>query len=226
MTVLFCRGLFPHYSIEVCLPARGLLHMPTLAHRNLFHDKIRLAVTLTGVAFAVVLIVIEMGLYVGFTKTTSSLIDHSGADFWVATKDIPYLELGAPFRERKLYRVKTAPGVSEAARFVMEGVRWTRPDGAQQLIQVVGFDPDSGMGGPWNMVEGDAYDLKIPDGGGRLLVNVPSHRGRADKGNSANFGITQQSVYRAAPAVHHVQHQPGPSSASSGQPPKQNSSGY
>jgi putative ABC transport system permease protein len=138
--------------------------MPTLAHRNLFHDKIRLAVTLTGVAFAVVLIVIEMGLYVGFTRTTSSLIDHSGADLWVATKDIPYLELGAPFRERKLYRVKTAPGVSEAARFVMEGVRWTRPDGAQQLIQVVGFDPDSGMGGPWNMVEGDAHDLKIPDG--------------------------------------------------------------
>ena len=138
--------------------------MPTLAHRSLFHDKIRLAVTLTGVAFAVVLIVIEMGLYVGFTKTTSSLIDHSGADFWVATKDIPYLELGAPFRERKLYRVKTAPGVSEATRFVMEGVRWTRPDGAQQLIQVVGFDPDSGMGGPWNIVEGDAYDLKIPDG--------------------------------------------------------------
>ena len=36
--------------------------MLTLARRNLFHDKMRLAVTLTGVVFAVVLIVIELGL--------------------------------------------------------------------------------------------------------------------------------------------------------------------
>ena len=57
--------------------------MPPLAQRNLFHDKIRLTVTLTGIVFAVVLIVVELGLFVGFTQTTSSLIDHSGADLWV-----------------------------------------------------------------------------------------------------------------------------------------------
>src|SRR6266849_5783975 len=36
--------------------------MPPLAQRNLFHDKVRLAVTLTGIVFAVVLIVVEQGL--------------------------------------------------------------------------------------------------------------------------------------------------------------------
>ena len=30
--------------------------MPPLARRNLFHDKIRLAVTLTGITFAVLLV--------------------------------------------------------------------------------------------------------------------------------------------------------------------------
>ncbi len=55
--------------------------MPPLARRNLFHDKVRLAVTLTGIVFAVVLIVVELGLFVGFTETTSSLVDHSGAEF-------------------------------------------------------------------------------------------------------------------------------------------------
>ena len=35
--------------------------MPPLAQRNLFHDKVRLAVTLTGIVFAVVLIVVELG---------------------------------------------------------------------------------------------------------------------------------------------------------------------
>ena len=42
--------------------------MPPLARRNLFHDKVRLTVTLTGIVFAVVLIVGELGLFVGFTS--------------------------------------------------------------------------------------------------------------------------------------------------------------
>jgi hypothetical protein len=49
--------------------------MSMLAWRNLIHDKVRLAVTLTGIMFAVVLIVVEFGLFLGFTTTTSSLID-------------------------------------------------------------------------------------------------------------------------------------------------------
>ena len=55
------------------------LPMSDLAWRNLVHDKVRLGVTLTGIVFAVVLIVVELGLFIGFTTTTSSLIDRSGA---------------------------------------------------------------------------------------------------------------------------------------------------
>jgi putative ABC transport system permease protein len=44
--------------------------MPPLARRNLVHDRVRLVVTLTGIVFAVVLIVVELGLFVGFTVTT------------------------------------------------------------------------------------------------------------------------------------------------------------
>ena len=46
-----------------------------LAWRNLIHDKVRLGVTLTGIVFAVVLIVVEIGLFIGFTTTTSGLIE-------------------------------------------------------------------------------------------------------------------------------------------------------
>src|SRR6266849_1711238 len=57
--------------------------MPPLAQRNLFHDKVRLAVTLTGIVFSVELIVVQLGLFLGFTTATSNLIDHSGADLWI-----------------------------------------------------------------------------------------------------------------------------------------------
>jgi putative ABC transport system permease protein len=137
--------------------------MSLLALRNLFHDKIRLAVTLTGVVFAVVLIVIELGLFFGFTAATSCLIDHSQADLWVTSKSVPYLELGVPFSDRKLYQVKSVPGVADAEKFIVRGTRWNRLDGVQEMVQVVGFNPNGGMGGPWSLVEGGVQDLKTPD---------------------------------------------------------------
>jgi putative ABC transport system permease protein len=138
--------------------------MSPLARRNLFHDKIRLAVTLTGVAFAVALMVIELGLFFGFTKTTSCLIDHSHADLWVTARHVPYLELGVPLNEQKVYQIKAAPGVIDAEKFINRGTRWSRLDGVQETIQVAGFNPGSDMGGPWNLVQGSVSELKTPDG--------------------------------------------------------------
>ena len=137
--------------------------MPPLAQRNLFHDKVRLTVTLTGIVFAVVLIVVELGLFLGFTSATSSLIDHSGADLWVTSKHVPYVELGVPFNERKLYQVRAVPGVLEAEKFITRWTEWQCPDGRKESVQVVGFDPDRSMGRPWALVEGRVEDLKTPD---------------------------------------------------------------
>jgi putative ABC transport system permease protein len=138
--------------------------MSLLAQRNLLHDKIRLAVTLTGVVFAVMLIVIEMALFVGFTRSTSSMIDKSEADLWVSSANVPYVEVGVPFNKSKFYEVKATPGVAEAVRYLLTGTRWSRPDGSQELIQIVGVDLSSSMGRPWNVVEGSVEDLKRPHG--------------------------------------------------------------
>jgi putative ABC transport system permease protein len=137
--------------------------MPPLAQRNLLHDKVRLAVTLTGIVFAVVLIVVEMGLFVGFTVTTSSIIDKSNVDFWIVSRHTPYIEQGAAFSERKLYQVLGTPGVATADKYVVRFSNWKAPDGAEEGIQVVGFNPYSGVGGPWNVVEGNIEALKTPD---------------------------------------------------------------
>jgi putative ABC transport system permease protein len=136
--------------------------MPPLARRNLLHDKVRLAVTLTGIVFAVVLIVVELGLFVGFTVATSGLIDHSNADLWVTSKHVPYIELGTLFSERKRYQVLAVPGVSEAQKFITEWTQWQCPDGRTESIQIVGINPDSQLGQPWNLVEGSVEDLKTP----------------------------------------------------------------
>jgi putative ABC transport system permease protein len=137
--------------------------MPPLAQRNLFHDKIRLAVTLTGIVFSVVLIVVQLGLFIGFTTATSNLIDHSNADLWITSKNVPYVEQGVPFSERKLNQVRTVPGVADAQKIIAHWTQWKRHDGGEESVQVVGINVDDCIERPWNLVEGRVEDLKRPD---------------------------------------------------------------
>jgi putative ABC transport system permease protein len=137
--------------------------MPPLAQRNLFHDKVRLAVTLTGIVFSVVLIVVQLGLFFGFTTATSNLIDHSGADLWITSKNVPYVEQGVAFSERKLNQARSIPGVADAQKIIAHWTQWKRHDGGEESVQVVGINVDDPLEQPWNLVEGRAEDLKSPD---------------------------------------------------------------
>lgn len=137
--------------------------MARLARRNLFHDKVRLAVTLTGIVFAVVLIVVQFGLFLGFTSATTCLIDNSGADLWITGARVPYLEQASAFSERKLLTVRGTPGVAAADKYLVRFTNWKRPDGRHEGILIVGFNPDTSLGGPWNLVAGRASDVKAAD---------------------------------------------------------------
>lgn len=137
--------------------------MPPLARRNLFHDKVRLIVTLTGIVFSVVLIVVELGLFFGFATSTSGIIDHSGADIWVAAKNTPYIDQAIPFNERKYYQVLATPGVAEAEKYIVRWTQWKEPNGHTESVEVIGGNPDSKMGGPWSLTAGDPQQLKQPN---------------------------------------------------------------
>jgi putative ABC transport system permease protein len=137
--------------------------MGLLARRNLFHDKVRFAVTLTGIVFALVLIIIQFGLFLGFTTTTSNNIDHSKADFWIVFHGVGYFDTGRTFSERKFYQVLATPGVAQAEKYMQAFARWQRPDGRVENIQIIGVRPGSEMGQPWNIVAGSAAALKDED---------------------------------------------------------------
>lgn len=137
--------------------------MRRLSWRNLIHDKVRFGVTLTGVVFAVILVAIQIGLLVGFSRATSDIIHHSGADLWIRSKDVPYIEVGVVFSERKLYQARAVPGVQWAEKFILQFIDWKRPDGSNEGGMVLGFNPDRPLGGPWNLTAGQIEDLKADD---------------------------------------------------------------
>src|SRR5262249_14041745 len=137
--------------------------MARLAYRNLLHDKTRFTVTLAGISFAIVLVLVQLGLFIGFTITTSSIIDHSGADFWICAKGVQYFEVGFPLPERKLYQILSVPGVAAASRYVVKFTNWRRPDGAQKNVEVIGYEAGSATGAPWKLSAGSLAELKTPD---------------------------------------------------------------
>ncbi len=137
--------------------------MVSLSRKNLFHDRVRLAATLSGIAFSVVLTAVQLGLFLGFRDATSNVIAHSGADFWIAEKGVRYIEAGRPFLERRRQQALAVPGVAEARCFIYRFDGWQRPDGAEENVSVAGFDAEGTMGRPWNMVAGSVEDLRQAD---------------------------------------------------------------
>ena len=76
----------------------------TLAFRNLFHDRIRLAVTLVGILFSIVLVAVQLGLYLGARTMIISMIDRADGDLWVMAYGTKNFEEAQPISARERYR--------------------------------------------------------------------------------------------------------------------------
>ena len=134
-----------------------------IAFRNLFYDRVRLAVTLTGIVFSLILIAVQFGLFLGFLETSTNVITHNDADLYISAPKIPHINGGSPIPEIRRYKALAIPGVAEVAKYAVFFVIWKLPSGAQESIQIVGYEPNSGLGRPWNLVAGDLNQLKNDD---------------------------------------------------------------
>ena len=135
----------------------------TLAFRNLFHDRVRLAVTLIGILFSIVLVAVQLGLYLGARGMIIATIDRADGDLWIMAYGTKNFEEAQPIRARERYVALATPGVENAIPLVTAFTDWRKPTGGSTLIVVVGADPENGGLAPWNMVEGDVTGLGARD---------------------------------------------------------------
>lgn len=80
-----------------------------IAFRNLFYDRVRLAVTLTGIVFSLILIAVQFGLFLGFLETSTNVITHNDADLYISAPKIPHINGGSPIPEIRRYRPSPSP---------------------------------------------------------------------------------------------------------------------
>ncbi len=103
-----------------------------LAIRNLLHDRARFFVTLVGVLFAVVLLAVQLGLYLGARKMIVSMIEHTAGDLWIAAYGANSFEQASILTGRERFLALSAPGVASVTPLV-EGVSATVLGGALAL---------------------------------------------------------------------------------------------
>ena len=133
-----------------------------LPWQNITHDRSRFLVTIVGVSFASFLMVFQGSLLAGFSRAASRLIEASDFDIWITARGVQAFEFGANIDDRLRQMAVGVPGVSETGRVCMAFAVYSRPSGKQQVIALVGADPNVGNRFPIPRVNGRVEDAS-PD---------------------------------------------------------------
>lgn len=137
--------------------------MVPLGRKTLFKDKARFLVAQAGVAFAVGLIAIETGIYLGFIQSTVLPITESTADIWVSARGMPYFELTLPLRYDTLAKARTVTGVKRAEALLLKTSAWRGAAHHLEYIRVIGFDPHGQLWAPGPLTADLRDRLLAPD---------------------------------------------------------------
>lgn len=136
----------------------------TLALRNLLHDHVRLAVTLIGILFSIVLVAVQLGLYLGSSEMITANIARSDADLFITTYGAKSFEDGGILlSDRERHQALATPGVESVVPLVVSFAEWRKPSGGSSRVVLVGSDADDRGLVPWSLVEGTLDDIKAPD---------------------------------------------------------------
>ncbi len=133
--------------------------MVSLARKNLLHDRVRFAITLAGVAFAVTLVLVQVGLFLGLLDKATISIQRSSADIWIVGKSTPNIDFGKPFPETTVLRARGVAGVERADNIIVQFVNTQLPTGATENSEVYALADPVFWKLPWTLEAGRVEDL-------------------------------------------------------------------
>jgi putative ABC transport system permease protein len=134
------------------------------ALQTLWHERSRYASGVLAVTFSAVLIALQCGLLLGLFKITSIPIDHTTADVWVGSTEVPSVDLGKPIPISHLSRVEGMPGVTSVELYIANFANFTKAAGGTELCYLLGSNTDFGAAGAATVLTREQLDaLTMPD---------------------------------------------------------------
>ena len=144
-----------------------------LAFRMLLQERGRLVITLVGIVFSTVLTLVEVGIYFGMMGNATSVVRHTDADIWVVSQNVPNFDFSQPFPAYRINRIRALDEVLWAEKIHVWFAFLKLADGRREQAEVIGFNPDNGIGGPWEMATGKPADVK---GGPYIIMDEGSQQ--------------------------------------------------
>lgn len=109
---------------------------------QLSHDKTRMLVALSGIAFADVLIFMQLGFQSALYDSNTRLHQNLDADIFIISPQARNLVNLSTISRRRLYQAMDVPGVKSAAPLYVNFSDWKNPQTQKKTaILVIGFDP-------------------------------------------------------------------------------------
>src|SRR3954468_10114413 len=125
--------------------------MVDLARKNLLYDKLRFFITVSGVAFAVTLVFVQVGLFLGLMDNASLTIEHLNADLWVTSHNTANIDFAHTFPETYVKRVRSIPGVGRADNLIVWFMNIALPTGAIEGTETYALEDFTKWNMPWNV---------------------------------------------------------------------------
>jgi len=128
--------------------------MIRLAFRNLFQNKIRLMISVGGVALALLLILSLDAIFTGVEKRLTVYINNSGADIFVAQSGVRNLHMASSSLPVSVKRkVKAVPGVASVTPILYLSNMIVAGD-ERNLAYIIGLPEKAEFGTPWRISSG------------------------------------------------------------------------
>ncbi len=164
-----------------------------VARRNLFSEKGRFAISVAGVAFAVLLILIVLALYRGWSKTGETFQQLPG-QLWVVQEGT-----SDPFHSVSLIELDELKALSSTSGVravvpVMSRQMTFRAAGGEQSARLMALDF-----GPIAPVDSELKERFLPQRGTMIIDSTLSRKAGLDEGDVATFGATPLTVAHVGP---------------------------
>ena len=110
---------------------------------QLKHDKMRLLTALSGIAFADILIFMQLGFKDALYTTNTQYPRQIQGDIVVVSSQATNFNKLYTFPRRRLYQARDIPGVKFAEAVYVGSLDWRNPQTREKAsMMVIGFDPD------------------------------------------------------------------------------------
>jgi putative ABC transport system permease protein len=134
------------------------------AIKTLLADRGKLATALVGVAFSVVLINVQGGLFLGLIRKATLIIDHGHADIWVGHRQMHCVDLTMDVPRDWVHRVRSVRGVARAEPYLIGYANMTLPNGGFEGVALIGVERHNRLGEAWQYAEGGPDAIRLADG--------------------------------------------------------------